>query len=144
MRPLLGSRALIVNLNDLQVCEAVRCLLSRAERVDPQEPKDKIYFLDLLTVPQVASTLHKSEEWVRRHKRELGVITLGGCGRGADLLFARAAINTYVVRHAAPELKRLVRCEGARHGFRPSAPWTRGLVHQVLRPAWSPAQGIVG
>ena len=94
--------ALIVNLNDLQVCEAVRCLLSRAERVDPQEPKDKIYFLDLLTVPQVASTLHKSEEWVRRHKRELGVITLGGCGRGADLLFARAAINTYVVRPLRP------------------------------------------
>jgi hypothetical protein len=101
--------ALIVNLDDPQVCEAIRCLLSRAERLDPHNPKDKVYFLDLLTVPQVASALHKSEDWVRRHKRELGVVTLGGCGRGADLLFARAAINAYVARHAAPELKRLVR-----------------------------------
>ncbi len=75
--------ALIVYLNDPAVCEAVRCFLSRAERVDSQDSNDKFYFLDLLTVPQVAGALHKGEEWVRRHKRELGVITLGGCGRGA-------------------------------------------------------------
>jgi hypothetical protein len=101
--------ALIVNLNDPQVCEAVRCLFSRAERFESNGPRDQLYFLDLLTVPQVASALHKSEEWVRRHKRDLGVIALGGCGRGADLLFARAAIKSYLERHATPELKRLVR-----------------------------------
>jgi hypothetical protein len=100
---------LIVNLNDPQVCEAVRCLLSRAERIETQDANEKLFFLDLLTVPQVARALHKSEDWVRRHKRELGVITLGGCGRGADLLFARTAVNTYVARHAAPEVKRLTR-----------------------------------
>jgi hypothetical protein len=100
---------LIVNLNDPAVCEALRCLLSRAERHEiPDMPKAKLYSLDLVTVPQVAAMLRKSEAWVRRHKKELGVISLGGCGRGADLLFARAAIEKYVLKHAAPELKRLV------------------------------------
>jgi len=96
---------LIIDLNDPAVCTALQCLISRAER-DPAFPR--LYSLDLLTVPQVAAMLHKSESWVRRHSRQLGVISLGGCGRGADLLFARAAIEGYVRRHASPELQRLV------------------------------------
>ena len=71
-------------------------------------PEAKFYALDLLTVRKVAAILRKSEAWVRRHKKDLGVISFGGCGRGADLLFARAAIEKYVLRHAGPELKRLV------------------------------------
>jgi hypothetical protein len=101
--------ALIVSLNDPTVCEALQCLLSRAERVeDPEMPEAKFYALDLLTVPRVAAMLRKSDAWVRRHKKELGGISLGGCGRGADLPFARAAIEKYILKHAAPELKRLV------------------------------------
>lgn len=97
--------ALVIRLNDPAVCTALQCLISRAERVDSLNPP--LYSLDLLTVPQVAEMLHKSETWVRRHSRDLGVVTLG-CGRGADLLFARAAIDGYVRQHASPELQRLV------------------------------------
>jgi hypothetical protein len=92
--------ASVVTLNDPKVCDALRCLLGSAERIGSS------YLLDLLTVPQVASIVHKDETWVRRHAKELGVIKFG-CGRGADLLFARAAIEGYVRRHAAPELSRL-------------------------------------
>ena len=101
--------ALIIDLNDPGVCAALQCLISRAKRVDPADgPQRKLYSLDLLTVPQVAEMLHKSETWVRRHSRELGVITLGGCGRGSDLLFSRAAIKGYLRRHASPELQGLL------------------------------------
>jgi|GEM_PF-1812836 len=97
--------ALIIGLNDPAICAALQCLISHAE-TEPKFPR--LYTLDLLTVPQVAEMLHKSETWVRRHSRELGVITLGGCGRGADLLFAKAAIEGFLRRHASPELQRLV------------------------------------
>jgi hypothetical protein len=94
--------ALVVTLNNPKVCDALRCLLAFAERIGSS------YLLDLLTVPEVAVIFQKDETWVRRHAEELGVVKFG-CGRGADLLFARAAIEGYVRRHAAPELERLAR-----------------------------------
>lgn len=101
--------ALIIGLNDPAVCEALRCLLSRAELYPAEEPGTKLYNLDLLTVPRVAQILCRSEAWVRRHKHELGVVTLGHCGRGADLLFARKAIEGYIRQCASPKLETLVR-----------------------------------
>lgn len=104
-RPCSEVAALVIELNDPAVCAALQCLISRAKR-DPAFPR--LYSLGLLTVPQVAEMLHKSETWVRRHSRQLGVITLGGCGRGADLLYARAAIEGYLRRNASPELQGLL------------------------------------
>ncbi len=101
--------ALVIGLNDPEVCEALRCILSRAEPFPAEDPGIKLYSLDLLSVPRVAKMLCRSEAWVRRHKRELGVVILGGCGRGADLLFARKAIESYIRRHASPELETLLR-----------------------------------
>jgi hypothetical protein len=70
---------LIMDVNDPELCDALRCIVGRATL-----HSNGVFSIGFLTVKQVAEKLQTSAAWVRRHADKLRVTRIGE-GRGADL-----------------------------------------------------------
>jgi hypothetical protein len=95
----------IANLNNRDVCRTILCFVNSgllvplpdASEHDAKGKRWDAYSLSaMLDTKQVAVRLRVSLDWVRRHKRDLGAISLGGGGHGADLRFPESKVEEYL------------------------------------------------
>lgn len=98
-------KALMV-VNDPHVCESISCLLSAGILVS-HGTRDGVELLSaehMLKGREVAELLDASEDWVRRHKCELGAVNLNAvCGsdkRGAEWRYPMPKVEEYLKRCA--------------------------------------------
>lgn len=93
-------------------------LFALRELAEPAAPSDQLFY----SVKQVASLIGFSEDWVYRHKEELGVVHIGG-GKRPRLNFPAAAIHAL-----AEEQKRATAPPTPRRPGRPRKRSTAGLL----------------